>query len=81
MRYFWLALAFLVAVVGVFVGRGFSLSRPATAFLAGVATILALFPFMKRWMPKTTFVQHAIATAIGAVVAWLLYLGFSRFAG
>lgn len=81
MRYVWLALAFLVAVVGVFVGRALSLSRPASATLTGFLTILAMFPFMKRWMPKTTFVNWAITTAIGAAVAWLLYLGFSRFGG
>lgn len=81
MRYVWLAPAFLVAVIGVLVGRVLSLSPPATVTLAGVATSFALFPFMKRWMPKTTFIQHAIAIAIGAVVAWLLYLGVSRFGG
>jgi hypothetical protein len=78
MRYVWLAFAFLVAVVGVFVGRALSLSPPASATLTGTLTILAMFPFMKRWMPKTSFGLWAITTAIGAVVTWLIYLGFSR---
>ena len=81
MRYVWLVLAFLVAVISVFVGRLLRLPPPATAALAGVATSLAMFPFMKRWMPKTTFVHWAIATAIAAVFGWLLYIGFSRFGG
>ena len=81
MRYVWLGLAFLVAVIGVFVGRLLRLSPPATVALAGIATSLAMFPFMKRWMPKTTFVLWTIATAIAAAVGWLLYLGFSRFGG
>jgi hypothetical protein len=78
MRYFWLALAFLVAVAGVLVGRALSLPRPVTATLTGALTILAMFPFMKPWLPKTSFSLWAITSAIGAVVAWLLYLGFSR---
>jgi len=78
MRYFWLALAFLVAVAGVMVGRALSLSPPVTATLTGTLTILTMFPFMKRWMPQTKFAHWAVTTAIGAVVAWLLYLGISR---
>ncbi|MBA2704177.1 MAG: hypothetical protein H0U60_10030 [Blastocatellia bacterium] len=78
MQYTWLVLAFLLAVISVFVGRLLRLSPPATVALAGVATSLAMFPFMKRWMPKTSFGLWAIATAIGAVAGWLLYLGFSR---
>lgn len=81
MRYVWLALAFLVAVIGVLVGRLLSLSPPTTVTLAAVSSSLVSFPFMRRWMPKVTFSLWAIATAIGAAVAWLLYLGFSRFGG
>ncbi len=78
MQYVWLVIAFLVAVIGVFVGRLLRLSPPATVALAGVATSLAMFPFMKRWMPKTSFGLWVIATAIGAAFGWLLYLAFSR---
>ena len=78
MRYVWLVLAFLVAVIGVFVGRLLRLSPPASVTLTAVLTILAMFPFMKPWMPKAKFANWAITTGLGAVVAWLLYLGFSR---
>lgn len=79
MRYVWLALALLVGVVGVLCGRLLGLSRDATATLAVVSTFLALFPFMKPWMPKMKFAYWALAAAISTAVAWLFYLGFSRF--
>ena len=82
MRYFWLALTFsLVAVIGIFVGRALGVSPAATTTLAGVLAFLALFPFRKRQTPKITFTQWVIPIVIGAAVAWLLYLGFSRFGG
>jgi hypothetical protein len=81
MRYVWLVLCFLVAVISVFIGRSLGLSPAANVALTGIATSLAMFPFMKRWMPKTSFGLWALATAIGAAVGWLLYLGFSRFGG
>jgi len=74
MRYVWLVLASVIgAVIGFFVGRLLGLSPPATVTLAGVATSFAMFPFMKRWMPRTKFAHWAIATGIGAAVALLLF--------
>lgn len=81
MRYVWLVIAFLVAVVSVFAGRVLRLSPVATVGLAWLTSSLAMFPFMKRWMRKTSFGLWSIGTVIGLVVAWLLYLGFSRLGG
>ena len=78
MRYLWLAFAFLVAVIGVVVGRLLNLSQPTEVILGTALTFLALFPFVKRWMPKAKFALWALAAAISVVVAWLLYLCFAR---
>ncbi len=81
MRYVWLVLAFLVAVIGVLVGRLLGLSREVTVSLASIPMFLVMFPFMKPWMPKMKFAYWALAIAIGEVVSWLLFLAFSRFGG
>ena len=49
----------------------------AIAALAGILTLLVLFPFVKRWMPKTRFAYWAIGVVFAAGVSWLLYLAFS----
>ncbi len=79
MRYVWLVLAFMVALISVFVGRLLRLSPAVAVGLTAVTSSLVMFPFVKRWMPKTSFTAWAIGTVIGAAIAWLLYLGFSRF--
>ena len=76
MRYVWLALAFLVTVVGVLVGRLLGLSGEATVVLATVPMFLTLFPFLKPWMPKLSFAYWALTIAIGAAVSWLLFVAF-----
>lgn len=81
MQYFWLAFALLIAVIGVAVGRVLSFSPPATVTLTSVPAFLALFPFMRRWMPKARFGYWVTAAAISTAVAWLLYLGLSRIGG
>jgi predicted branched-subunit amino acid permease len=81
MRYLWLAFAILVAFIGAAVGRLLKLLPPAALTVIMVPMFLALFPFMKRWMPEATFAYWATAAAISTAVAWLLYLGFSRFGG
>lgn len=81
MRYLWLGLAIVAAVVGVVIGRVLNLSPPVTVTLAAVPAFLVLFPFMKPWMPKAKFAFWLIAAVISTAVAWLLYLGFSRFGG
>jgi phosphotransferase system glucose/maltose/N-acetylglucosamine-specific IIC component len=81
MRYLWLVAAFLAALIGVFVCRLLGLSREATATLAAIPMFLLLFPFIKTWMPKAKFTNWAIGVVFAAAVAWLLYLGISRFGG
>ena len=78
MRYVWLVIAFLVAIVSVFAGRVLGFSAVVTVGLTAITTSLAIFPFARRWMPRTSFTACAIGTVIGAGVSWLLYLGFSR---
>lgn len=78
MRYVWLVIALLVAVVSTLVGRALELTPVITVGLTAVTTSLSTFPFLRRWMPKTSFAAWAIGTVIGAGVSWLLYLGFSR---
>jgi hypothetical protein len=75
-RYIWLVLAFMVAIISVLVGLRLGFSRENTVILAIVATSLTLFPFLKRWMPKMKFLYWAFTVAIGAVVSWLLFVVF-----
>jgi len=77
MRYVWLALAFLVAMAAVLVCRQLGFSQETTATLAAIPTLLVLFPFVKRWMPKTNFAYWAIGVVFAAGVSWLLYLALS----
>lgn len=81
MQYLWLALPIVVAIVGVLVGRALNLSEPVAVPLGSAGTFLALFPFMRRWMPKARFGYWVTAAAISTAVAWLLYLGLSRIGG
>jgi len=76
-RYIWLVLALLVAVMGVLVGRLLGLSLETTSILAAIPMFLMLFPFLKPWMPKLKFAHWALSIAIGGAVSWLLYLAFS----
>jgi hypothetical protein len=78
MRYLWLVLATLLLLIGFAVGRLLELSQPAAYTVAWVPSFLALFPFMKRWMPKVKFAYWVMAAAISTVVSWLLYFGFTR---
>ena len=77
MRYVWLVLAFLVAMVAVVICRRLGFSQERTAILAAIPTLLVLFPFVKRWMPKTNFAYWAIGVVFAAGVSWLLYLAVS----
>ena len=77
MRYLWLALTFLVAMVAVVVCRRLGFSQETTAILAAIPTLLVLFPFVKRWTPKTKFAYWAIGVVFAAGVSWLLYLALS----
>ena len=77
MRYVWLVLTFLVAMVAVVVCRRLGFSQETTATLAAIPTLLVLFPFVKRWMPKTNFAYWAIGVVFAAGVSWLLYLAVS----
>ena len=77
MRYVWLALAFLVAMVAVVICSRLGFSPETTATLAAIPTLLVLFPFVKRWMPKTNFAYWAIGVVFAAGVSWLLYLAVS----
>jgi Na+-transporting NADH:ubiquinone oxidoreductase subunit NqrB len=51
-----------------------SVALPLTT---GVA-MLALFPFMKRWLPKVTFVQWVIVVVVGALSTGLIYFAFRQ---
>jgi hypothetical protein len=73
MRYLWLGLALLVAIVVVLVGRFLKLSQEATAVIALAPTFLTLFPFVKQFAPKLRFSVWVIADVIGAAVAWMLF--------
>lgn len=78
MRYVWLLIALLVGVVTALIARALQLTPVVTVGLTAVITSLALFPFLRRWMPKTSFTAWAIGTVIGAGVSWLIYVAFSR---
>jgi hypothetical protein len=81
MRYLWLVLAIALLVIGIVVGRFFKLSPPA-AYAAGmVPPFLAMYPFIKHWMPKASFAYWVTAAAIATATGWLFYFGFTRFGG
>jgi len=73
MHYVWLAFPILVALIGAAVGRLLELQQPVVQVVIGVPMFLALFPFMKRWMPEGRFVSWVIAAVISTVIGWLLY--------
>lgn len=81
MRYLWLVFAILLLVIGLAVGRLLKLPQPVAQIVSTVPFFLAMFPFMKRWMPKAKFAYWAMAAAISTVVSWLLYFGFARLGG
>jgi uncharacterized membrane protein required for colicin V production len=76
MRYLWLGLTLVVAVVSVLVGRSLGLSREATAILGTALTGFALFPFMKQYAPKLRFSVWVLTTVISAAVAGALFFVF-----
>ncbi|MDX6446106.1 MAG: hypothetical protein QOH71_3180 [Blastocatellia bacterium] len=76
MRYLWLVLAFVVALVSVLVGRSLRLSREATATAAIVPMWLAMFPFMKQYAPKLKFSVWALIAVVSAAVAGVLFYVF-----
>jgi hypothetical protein len=73
MHYLWLALPILVALISVAVARLLKLQQPAVQVVIGIPMFLALFPFMKRWMPKARFASWVLVAVISTVVGWLLY--------
>lgn len=73
MHYLRLAFPILVAFIGVAVARLLKLQQPAVQIVIGVPMFLALFPFMKRWMPEARFLAWVLVAVISTVVAWLLY--------
>jgi len=77
MHYLWLAFPILVAFIGVAVGRLLKLQQPAVQIVIGVPMFLAIYPFMKRWMPEARFVSWIIAAVISTVVGWLLYFALN----
>lgn len=81
MRYLWLALAILLLLIGLAVGRLLKLPQPVAQAVATVPSFLAMYPFAKRWMPKARFVYWVLAAAISTAVGWLLYFGFTRLGG
>jgi hypothetical protein len=81
MHYLWLAFAVLVGLIGAAVGHLLKLPSPAAQAVGMVPMFLALFPFMKRWMPKARFAYWVTAAAISTAVGWLLYFGFARLGG
>ena len=76
-HYLWLAFALLVEVVGAVVGRLLKLSTFPAIIVIMVPGFLALFPFMKRRMPKATFGYWVFVAVISTVAGWLIYRAFS----
>lgn len=76
MRYLWLVLVLVVAIVSVLVGRLLGLSRDAIAAISFIPTTLVLFPFMKQYAPKLTFPVWVLSTVIGGAVAGVLFYAF-----
>jgi len=74
MHYLWLAFAMVVAIIGAAVGRLLKLPQPAALIVIMVPMFLALFPFMKRWMPEARFASWALAAVISTVVGCLLFV-------
>jgi len=80
-NYPWLIVAVIVGVIGFAIGRVLRLSEFSAVAVAVAPAMLVVFPFMKRWAPKATFVQWVFAISVGLLSSWLIYLAISRFAG
>ena len=76
MRYLWLGLALVIALVSVLVGRFLGFSRDAIALITLVLTWLVLFPFVKPYAPKLKFSVWALTAVIGAAVGGGLFYAF-----
>ena len=63
-NYLWILLALALQIIVVILSRKLHVPEFVAMPLAIAVWMLALFPFMKRWMPKTTFAQWAIAALI-----------------
>jgi hypothetical protein len=81
MRYLWLVFAILLLFIGMAVGRLLKLPQPLAQIVGTVPFFLAMFPFMKRWMPKAKFSYWLTAAAVATAVSWLLYFVFARLGG
>ena len=56
-RYLWSVLAGVLMAICVAVSRALRLPIYATMPLSLSVRMLAMFPFLKKWMPKTTFTR------------------------
>ncbi len=77
----FVALALIVGIIGLALGRYLGLSQFATIALSAAPTMLVAFPFMKRWMPKATFKQWVFTVGLCVVFAWLFYVASTKLVG
>jgi len=77
----FLALALIVEIIGLALGRFLGLSQFATIALSAVPAMLVAFPFMKRWMPKVTFKQWVFTVGLSWLVAWPFYVAVAKLVG
>ena len=74
----FVALALIVGIIGLALGRYFGLPQFATIALSAALAGLVAFPFMKRWMPKATFRQWVFTVGLSWLVAWMVYAASTR---
>lgn len=77
----FVALALIVEIIGLALGRFLGLSQFATIALSSATAMLVAFPFTKRWMPKVTFKQWVFTVALSWLVAWPFYVALARLVG
>jgi hypothetical protein len=73
MRYLWIIPAFLLAAIGILIGRVFKLSHAVTVALAAVPMFLCLW---KVFALKSRFLVWALAAVLGVAFAWVLMFAF-----
>lgn len=77
-NYLWLLLALVVDCVAIMLSRTLHLPESVAMSLTTGVAMLALFPFLKRWLPKVTFAQWVIVVVVGALSTGLIYFAFSK---
>ncbi|HKP38362.1 MAG TPA: hypothetical protein VJT71_15995 [Pyrinomonadaceae bacterium] len=74
----WLLAAFGAEIVCILISRKLHLPNFASTVFTTLPALLLLFPFLRRWMPRTRFRHWALATVIGSVFVGAAFFLLAR---